>query len=174
MYQSKICSQLETEVCLPRMSNVVQSYVSAAARMINSPVDFTNLGMPLIRSGCLSLPQANIAITGTSCSAPLVQTEAQLFADMLQCNMLLMRCEGRNGVSFDIYQPQGGHWRTAYQFWAKDCDLWLIPQQASQPYFNVTKGFAAQMDFPFTDSGTRQEGLDHADSLFSSHVRRSI
>lgn len=174
MFQSEISRSVVTDALLPRMSNVVQSYVSAAAKMINSPVDFSRLGLSLIRSGCLRLPQARMALTGTRCAAPLVQKEAQVVGTVLQCDLLLMRCEGSKGVSLDIYQSHLGRWLSGYQFWERNDETWLIPSQPSMPAFRIAEGLEEHSDQPFANTEAREDGLELADNTFVSFVRGSI
>lgn len=52
---------------LPRMSDVVKTYVVALAKLIDCPIDATLEGMALANAGCLRTPLAELAIIGTSC-----------------------------------------------------------------------------------------------------------
>ena len=174
MYQTKIDCSRAAEPLLPRMSNVVKSHVMALAKMINCPVDVTLEGMALANTGCIRMPLAGIALTGTSCGAPLLRTEADRISQLLDCDMLLLRCEGVKGISLDIRLSHKDRWVVGYQPWIGSDELWLVPSDNRLPAFEVLGGLFERSSPPFADDQARSAGLDRAYRAFAALTRRSI
>jgi len=174
MYQIKIDGSRAAELLLPRMSNVVKNHVIALAKMINCPVDVSLKGMILANAGCLRMPLAGLAITGTSCAAPLLRTEADRISRLLDCDMLLLRCEGVKGINLDIRLSHKDRWLGGYLPWINDGELWLVPIDNSLPALEVFGGLFERSSPPFTDDQSRSAGLDRASRAFADLARRSL
>jgi len=173
MYQIKIDGSRAAET-LPRMSNVVKSHVAALAKMINCPIDVSLEGVARANAGCFRMPLAGLAITGTSCAAPLLQTEADRISRLLECDMLLLRCEGVKGISLDVRLSHKDRWLGGYLPWMGGDELWLVPSDNRLPALEVFGGLFERNLLPFADEQSRSAGLDRAHRALADLARRSI
>lgn len=174
MFQTTITGSPATEMLFPRMSNVVKTYLTALTRMIGCPVDMSTRGLSLIQAGCVSMPEAGLAITGTSCAAPLVRPEAEFFSALLGCDLLLLRCDRTQGMSFDVRLSTRPRWMGGYRLWSAGEKLWLIPDTSRQPSLQIADGLRQDALPPYNNDISRDSGLAQAYHRFADLARRSI
>jgi len=174
MYQIKIDGSQVAEPLLPRMSNVVKNNLIALAKMINCPIDVSPEGMILASAGCIRMPLAGLAITGTGCAAPLLRTEADRISGLLDCDMLLLRCEIGLGISLDVRLSHKDRWLGGYLPWVGSDELWLVPSDNRLPTLEVFGGLFERSSPPFADDQARSAGLDRAHRALADLARRSI
>ena len=117
-----------------------------------------------IAGGCFENPGAGVAVTATTCQRPLLYPECEVFAQFSRQNLILMRFDPLDGVSFDVLLEGSQSWHCHYVAWRRVGDaLWLIPTHTEGPFFRLSEdGFEPYQGAPFDNGQQRYAGIIRA------------
>ena len=108
--------------------------------------------------------EAGVVVTATACDRPLFFAECEALAQFLQMDLVLLRFDPLVGASFDVLMAGSQNWLCDFLAWRRDGgDMWLVPKQASGPYFSLTKeGLEAYEGAPYSNGSERYAGIMRA------------
>lgn len=117
-----------------------------------------------IAGGCFEDPRAGVAVTATTCQRPLMYPECELFAQFSRQDLILMRFDPLDGVSFDVLLEGSQSWLCHYLAWRRAGDaLWLIPAHTEGPFFRLSEdGLELYQGAPFDNDHQRYAGIIRA------------
>jgi len=174
MYQFQIDRFRGSEALLPRTGKATRGQIAALANLIDSPIDTSLNGMALAQVGCVYLPLAGMSVTATNCAPPLVRPEATRIGDMLQCDIVLMRCGAEHGGTLDIKLMHLDEWLNGYLPWLCTEALWFIPGEIDNPLFEVAGGLFERPFAPFASAAGRSLGVERAYRALAKHGRGGL
>ncbi|MBX7540316.1 hypothetical protein [Qipengyuania sphaerica] len=108
--------------------------------------------------------EAGVVVTATSCDRPLLFAECETLALLLQMDLVVLRFDPLLGASFDVLMDGSQSWLCDFLAWRRDGgDMWLVPSQASGPFFRFTgKGLEAYEGAPYSNGAERYAGIMRA------------
>ena len=117
-----------------------------------------------IARGFFADDEAGLVLTATSCDRPLFYPECELLTQFLNQDLVLMRFDPLEGVSFDVLLEGSQNWLCNYLAWRRDSGaLWLVPAHTSGPFFRLSKeGLDAFQGAPYENGNQRYAGVIRA------------
>ena len=108
--------------------------------------------------------EAGVVVTATSCDRPLFFTECEALAQFFLMDLVLLRFDPLLGASFDVLMSGSQNWLCDFLAWRRNGgDMWLVPSQASGPFFCLTgKGLQAYEAAPYSNGSERYAGIIRA------------
>ncbi|MDP4574417.1 hypothetical protein Q9K02_04600 [Qipengyuania sp. G39] len=157
---------LEGEPLLPHPAYRTCRTLSRVAAFLSA----TGLSRDSVEMGCPSKEgfyadqEAGVVVTATSCGRPLFFAECEALAQFLQMDLVLMRFDPLLGASFDVLMAGSQNWLCDFVAWRRNGgDIWLVPKQASGPFFSLTKeGLDAYEAAPYSNGSERYAGIMRA------------
>lgn len=116
------------------------------------------------KEGFYADQEADVVVTATSCDRPLFFAESEMLAQFLQMDLVLLRFDPLLGASFDVLMAGSQNWLCDFLAWRRNGgDMWLVPSQASGPFFCLTgKGLEAYQGAPYSNGSERYAGIVRA------------
>lgn len=104
---------------------------------------------------------AAIALLATSCNRPLFYPEGEAFAQITQTDLVLLRFDPLDGVSFDLLQDGSRVWLCNYLAWRRSGEaLWLVPSHSAGAFFRLSSaGLEAYDTAPYANGYQRFAGV---------------
>ncbi len=117
-----------------------------------------------IRGGCFESEDAGVVVTATSCDRPLFYHECEVLSQFSQKDLVLLRFDPLEGVSFDVLLEGSQAWQCNYLAWRRHSDdLWLIPAHTEGPFFRLSgKGLETFHGAPYESGYQRYAGIIRA------------
>ncbi|SFP16734.1 hypothetical protein SAMN04488060_1785 [Qipengyuania nanhaisediminis] len=114
-----------------------------------------------ISSGYFTDPSAGIALLATSCNRPLYYPEGEAFAVITQMDLVLLRFDPLEGVSFDLLLNGSRFWLCNYLAWRRSGEaLWLVPSHSAGAFFRLSSGGLEAYDTaPYANGYQRFAGI---------------
>ena len=117
-----------------------------------------------IRGGFFENEDAEVVVIGTSCERPLFYHECEVLAQFSRKDIVLLRFDPLEGVSFDVLLEGSQAWQCNYLAWRRDAgDFWLIPAHTEGPFFRLSeKGLETFQGAPYESGYQRYAGIIRA------------
>lgn len=114
-----------------------------------------------ISGGYFIDPSSGIALLSTSCNRPLYYPEGEAFAQITQMDLVLLRFDPLDGVSFDLLQDGSRIWLCNYLAWRRSGEaLWLVPSHSAGAFFCLSsRGLEAYDTAPYANGYQRFAGI---------------
>lgn len=114
-----------------------------------------------ISGGYFADPSAGIALLATSCNRPLCYPEGEAIAQITQMDLVLLRFDPLEGVSFDLLLNGSRFWLCDYLAWRRSGDaLWLVPSHSAGAFFRLSSGgLEAYETAPYANGYQRYAGI---------------
>lgn len=94
-----------------------------------------------IAGGCFENRDAGLVVAATALQRPLLYTECEKLAQFSGKDLVLMRFDPLDGVSFDLLLEGSHNWLCHYLAWRRDGDaLWLVPAHTDGPSVRFSEG----------------------------------
>lgn len=137
-----------------RARSRLKAFLVATGAMIDTGAAQQNA----LLAECYVAPFAGFVATATCCGRPLLYPEAQLIAQSIGLDMILLRFDAERGTSFDVLFEGSERWLCCYLAWRRrDGDLWFIPSAGEGPFIRVCAWGLEQIDTPPYDNAPERE-----------------
>lgn len=117
------------------------------------------------------MPQADVLVAGTRCSAPLLVREVRNIAAAVDRDAIIVRAAiDPKHASFDIILRPTQHPLLAYRLWMRQPmgAAWLIPTAGERAHIRLDPlGLELSLEPPFTDEVDRHRGLKAGSEFLS-------
>lgn len=152
---------LEGESLLPRTTHRTRSRLGSLIRATGLAGDDCSGLDERISGGYFADPSSGIALLATSCNRPLYYPEGEAFAQITQMDLVLLRFDPLDGVSFDLLQDGSRVWLCNYLAWRRSGEaLWLVPSYSAGAFFRLSRGGLEAYDSaPYANGYQRFAGI---------------
>lgn len=152
---------LEGDPLLPPATHRTRSRLRSLIRASGLAGDDSSGLEERISGGYFADPSAGIALLATSCNRPLYYPEAEAFAQIAQMDLVLLRFDALEGVSFDLLQDGSCIWLCNYLAWRRSGEaLWLVPSHSAGAFFRLSSGGLEAYDTaPYANGYQRFAGI---------------
>ncbi|MDP4573855.1 hypothetical protein Q9K02_01720 [Qipengyuania sp. G39] len=117
-----------------------------------------------IGGGLFESEEAGVVVTATSCDRPLLYHECEVLARFSRKDLILLRFDPLEGVTFDVLLEGGQAWQCNYLAWRREGDdLWLVPAHTEGPFFRLSEnGLETFQGAPYENGYQRYAGIIRA------------
>ena len=117
-----------------------------------------------IAGGCFENPDAGVIATATALQRPLLFAECEVLANFARKDLVLLRFDALEGVSFDLLLEGSYQWLCHYLAWRRAGDaLWLVPAHTEGPFFRLSEsGLETFQGAPYENGHERYAGIIRA------------
>lgn len=117
-----------------------------------------------VRGGFFESEDAGVVVIATSCDRPLFHRECEVLAQFSRKDLILLRFDPLEGVSFDVLLEGSQSWQCNYLAWRRaGDDLWLIPANTEGPFFRLSRnGLETFQGAPYESGYQRYAGIIRA------------
>lgn len=152
---------LEGDPLLPPATHRTRSRLGSFIRASGLAGDDPSGLEERISGGYFSDPSLGIALLATSCNRPLFYAEAEAFARITQMDLVLLRFDPLEGVSFDLLLNGSRFWLCNYLAWHRSGEaLWLVPTHSAGAFFRLSsEGLEAYDTAPYANGYQRFAGI---------------
>jgi hypothetical protein len=120
------------------------------------------------------MPQADVLVTGTRCSAPLLVREVRNIAGAVDRDAIIVRAAlDPKHASFDILLRAAERPLLAYRLWVRQPmgAAWLVPTAGERAHVRLDPlGLELSLEPPYTDEVDRHRGLRAGSEFLSVAV----